>query len=271
VLVIAPKFTSFFLEVMNGIERAAAEKGYTAYLGAANARSPDVAMLFDQVAQSRVDGAIVLNGYLPPAIHDNSNVLSKIIVALEPVDSHSLPTVSIDHESAAAQATQYLLRLGHRAIAHIAGPSHVLSARARAQGFARAMAGAGVRDPVIVEGDFSIESGMAVMRSILSRPKRPTAVVASNDDMAIGAVQAIRSLGLSVPQDISVIGFDDQDILKVFDPPLTTMRVPCEDMGYWAMTQLVDMLENNIKPQGLVLPSKLVARASTVPPARKKP
>jgi LacI family repressor for deo operon, udp, cdd, tsx, nupC, and nupG len=114
-----------------------------------------------------------------------------------------------------------------------------------------------------VPGEFTVESGEIAMASLLARPKRPTAIFCANDEIAIGAIRAIKAAGLRVPEDISVIGFDDQRIAGMYDPPLTTIHVPITDLGYNAMVKLARILAGEPYEKDLVLNSFLVQRSTT--------
>src|SRR5690606_14381773 len=130
-------------------------------------------------------------------------------------------------------ATRHLLALGHRRIAVVGGPPDMMCSRARLSGFRAAMeeARAPVCEELIVAGDFEHASGVALGRALLDRPDRPTAIFACNDMMALGVYEAARLVGLSVPDDLSVVGYDDIPVAEWVGPPLTTIRQPLDEMG----------------------------------------
>jgi DNA-binding LacI/PurR family transcriptional regulator len=140
-------------------------------------------------------------------------------------------------------------------------------ARNRLQGYRTALAARGLQatERLGVGGQFTIDSGFAAMQSLLQDGPRPTAVFVANDEMAIGAIQAVKAAGLSVPGDISIMGFDDQRIGRVYDPALTTVRVPAAEIGYRSMLTLGKVLNGSPFDERVILPTEIVVRASTAP------
>lgn len=175
----------------------------------------------------------------------------------------------LDDVAAAQEVAEHLLMLGHRRIAVILGDATHAASTARSQGYARAFAAHGVAmDSVIVEpGDFTFASGEAAMARILARSgPRPTAVLAQNDDMAVGAMTLAREAGLSIPEDLSVVGFDDSDIARIVMPRLTTVRQPVFDMGRTATDGLLAMLAGEPAPAPVQHTHELLVRQSTAAP-----
>jgi LacI family repressor for deo operon, udp, cdd, tsx, nupC, and nupG len=155
--------------------------------------------------------------------------------------------------------------LGHRPIAHITGPARSPAAIHRRDGYLAALSAAGIGggEESCVPGEFTVASGETATASLLARPKRPTAIFCANDEIAIGAIRAIKAAGLRVPEDISVMGFDDQRIAGMYDPPLTTIHVPITDLGYTAMVKLARILAGEEYEKDLVLNTYLVQRSTT--------
>jgi DNA-binding LacI/PurR family transcriptional regulator len=146
-------------------------------------------------------------------------------------------------------------------------------ARHRREGFLATAKAAGleVGEHSIAQGQSTVESGVQAMRQLLERSPRPTGVFCANDEMAIGAMRAIRQAGLRVPDDVSVVGFNDQGLAEVVDPPLTTIHVPTVDLGYHAMLKLKRVLAGEPTEEDQVFPARLVVRGTTAPPpARRK-
>jgi len=171
---------------------------------------------------------------------------------------------------AAKRALKYLLELGHTRIGHVIGPSRNQSTNERFLGFTEAMQEAGleVRDEWLFPGTYNMESGTAAAEHLLASGELPTAVFSGNDEMAIGLIHRLRLEGIDCPRDISVIGFDDIAVARFFDPPLTTMRQPREDIGRMATRSLIDIIEGVVPeddPIHVVLTSDLVIRESTRP------
>jgi len=182
-----------------------------------------------------------------------------------------VPTVTVDDEAGVARATQHLISLGHLRIGHIAGPQNADTARRRQRGYERAMDDAGLPHPsdAIVETNHDEASGHAAACRLLDARPRPTAVVASNVLAAIGAMAAFRQAGLRIPEDISVVGFHDVTLAAYLDPPLTTVRMPLEEMGRRAVGSLLALIngERDVDDVEITMPPELVVRGSTAPPA----
>ncbi len=191
-------------------------------------------MFLDQALSQRADGVILVTSADACVLGARKRALPPMVAALEGIEGLNLPMVRVDNVSAAMDATDYLISLGHRRIAHISGPESMSMAEHRAEGFLKAIARGGLNpaDCPRVAGDFTLASGEAAMSRLLTRPPCPTAVFAANDEMAVGAVQVLKKAGLRVGVDVSVIGFDDQRIASLYAPALTTIRVPTAELGY---------------------------------------
>ncbi len=270
ILVVVPSLSPYFLDIFRGVEAAAAELGYTALVGHSDRRGDREVAFVDRVRSRRADGIILATSVDSGGLHIARQPLPPIVVALDECGAGYLPSVSVDHEAAAFAATSHLLALGHRRIAHIAGAAGSSMSEHRLQGFRRALADAATPlDPeLLFQGDFTVEAGERAMERFLMIPRRPTAVFAANDEMALGVLRACRRAGLKAPRDLSVVGFDDQRIAALTEPSLTTVGVPTMALGRQAMLQLGRILAGEAVPQKLVLPTKLTLRASTGPPPR---
>ncbi len=270
-LVVVPKLSAFFLEILRGTEQAAEEIGFAVLMGNTKGDIRRSVTYFDQVASRRADGIILLTGVLPPGMDTVPTKLPPLVVAAESLKESSLPTVAIDHAGGAEEAVRYLITLGHKRIAHIAGPDHVFSSRARANGYRKALRDArlAVDESLIQRGDFSVESGEKMLRGLMQQKQTPTAVFCANDEMAIGAIRALKVLGLSVPHDVSVVGFDDQEIAELYDPPLSTVHIPRFDIGYQSMMMLRDVVTTQRTVRSTVLATRLIVRATSAPPRKR--
>jgi DNA-binding LacI/PurR family transcriptional regulator len=195
------------------------------------------------------------------------------LVVLDPtgVPSDDVPSVGATNWNGGLSATRHLLELGHRRIGVVTGPSWVLCSRARLDGYRAALDSAGVPvDPALVrEGAFQIADGLTHTTDLLRLPDPPTAVFALNDGMAIGVYHAASVAGLRIPEDLSVVGFDDYPLDQWLVPPLTTVRQPLRDMGA-AAARMVMELGRDSEPRAnrLDLATELVVRRSTAPPQR---
>ena len=180
-----------------------------------------------------------------------------------------IPSIASDSFNGARLAMRHLVELGHRRIAFITGDERLASAEDRHRAYIESVAQYGLaRDrSLVVHGDFTLHRGFAATRKLLSLKKPPTAIFAANDMTAFGAISAIRGAGLSVPEDVSVIGFDDITSAAQFFPPLTTIRQPIHQIGRSAVNTLLAMIAgiDPASPQ-VTLPTELIVRASTAPP-----
>lgn len=278
IMVVLPSVgVPFFADVMKGIRSVATDRGYSLLINESQSNS----MTADEVGAmivSRLADGIVLLASLSPF---GTNVLSSrsqrtlpIVVGCETVSSDlsGFPSVHIDNVAAAREATGYLLSLGHRRIAFVAGQRHGLLTKDREYGYRAAMhkAGAAIEDGWIVEGGLTIEGTIKATRSLLNHRHRPTAVFCANDEMAMAAMHEIKSAGLGIPQDISIVGFDDIRFSAILDPPLTTICQPAEEIGERVMYRLLHEIEKGrsktAKPE--IVPHKLIIRQSAAPPPR---
>ncbi|MFI7699615.1 LacI family DNA-binding transcriptional regulator [Nonomuraea sp. NPDC049480] len=193
------------------------------------------------------------------------------LVLLDPTDDSAkgIPSVGAGNWSGGLAATRHLLELGHRRIAIITGPDYALASRARLDGYRTAldMAGIPVDPQLIGRGDFLIEGGLAQAHRLLRLPDPPTAIFATNDGQAIGVYHAARRLGLRIPDDLSVVGFDDLPSMRWAIPPLTTIRQPLTKMAAAAASMLLKLAHGEPLPQRRVeLATELVVRESTAAP-----
>lgn len=180
-----------------------------------------------------------------------------------------VPTVGSANWNGGLAATRHLLALGHRRVAVISGPADVLCSRARVDGFRSALDGAGVPvDPSFVRyGNFFVEGGYEHGMDLLGRPDRPTAIFAGSDFQALGVLRAARELGLRVPEDLSVVGYDDLPVIQWIGPPLTTVRQPLQEMATTATRMVLDLAEGRTPTNLRIdLATELVVRESTAPP-----
>ena len=185
----------------------------------------------------------------------------------------ALPVVAIENRKGARTAVQHLLSLGHRRIAFIAGSHRTGQSAERQAGYVEALNDAGIpADPALVVPGFFVQTGgHAATQQLLDLPTPPTAIFAANDEMAFGAIDAIHSRGLRVPDDISVVGFDDIATSSYIHPPLSTMRQPLGELSACAVRELVALIEGKgIEPSKTTLPLELIVRESTGPVAQRR-
>lgn len=190
------------------------------------------------------------------------------VVTIDPVNipSPEMPSVGATNFNGGMEATAHLVGLGHRRIGFIEGPPDAMVSIARLHGYRAALSRSGLTgDPDLMRAAaFTFDAGFEVALTLLSRPERPTALFASNDAQALGALEAARTLGLRVPEDLSVVGFDDMPSAQWSAPPLTTVRQPFAEMGRTAMRQLLRRIAGeHLASSRVELATQLVVRKST--------
>jgi LacI family transcriptional regulator len=224
--------------------------------------------LIERLMHGTTDGAILV---LPAESGSELRALVRqgyrcVVVDPSEHPDDDIPAVSAAHSAGADQAVRHLLDLGHRRIAAITGPRGRMATDERLRGYYAAMAGAGVlpEAELVAESDFQVEGGFAAAARLLALRDRPTAIFAFNDPLAIGAMRAAAARGLRVPEDISIVGFDDTNEAQFVTPALTTVRQPLAEMGRMAVSLLIRLLEDQTPEVVHVeLATKLVVRSST--------
>jgi LacI family transcriptional regulator len=264
--ILVAEFEPFSTELLKGASTKVAETDYELLAYAAGTRGSSVGWERRSLARlsgTLIDGAILVT---PTVVEAKQGVH---VVAIDPhTGPAGMPTVDSDNFAGALLATNYLLGLGHRRIGFIGGRPDLESARLREAGFRKAMtdAGASVDEALVRVGGYRIETALGPAHELLGRADRPTAVFASNDLSAIATVTAARGLGLAVPDDLSVIGFDNVPESALASPPLTTIKQPLQQMGAEALMLLVDLIAGVERDTHVRLPTELVVRASCTPP-----
>ncbi|QAV26188.1 LacI family transcriptional regulator [Neobacillus thermocopriae] len=264
ILVVVPDITNtFFSKILRGIERVAIENDYEVLLGDTGNDVERERGYLDILRQKKADGMILLTARLESHLLEEMAGEFPVVLACEYLEGSTIPTVSIDNISSARKATEYLINLGHRRIGFISGPLNVILSRDRLKGFRQAMAqhNIPIESFLVQEGDFSFESGYNMMMKFLALDQPPTAVFAANDEMAIGAIKAIKSKGLHVPDDISVVGFDDIKFASIYEPALTTISQPMFEIGKKAMELLIKLInKDQLEKNQYILEDRLVIR-----------
>jgi LacI family transcriptional regulator len=224
------------------------------------------ATLFDQLMRGATDGAILISASNEDVRTLAGHNFPFVVVDPREEPPGGIPVVTAAHLSGAKAATEHLLALGHRRIAAITGPPASVASDELLSGFRAALAAAGVRpDPKLeVAGELEIEGGFVAALTLLDRAQPPSAVFAFNDDLAFGVVRAARTHDLRVPEDLSVVGFDDQEYARLVTPALTTVRQPFQEMGRMAVSLLTRLLERHrVEALRVELATTLVVRDST--------
>lgn len=272
ILVIVPDICDpFFSEIIRGIETTAAQEGYLVLIGDCAHQNQQEKSFLNLMLTRQIDGMVLLGSQLPfdTGVEEQRN-LPPMVMANEFAPELELPTVHIDNLTAAFEAVNHLYQLGHRRIACIAGPEQMPLSHYRLQGYIQSLRrnGLTVAPEYIVRGDFTFEAGAAALKQLMALPQPPEALFCHSDIMALGALSQAKAQGLRVPQDISLVGFDDIELARYSDPQLTTVAQPRFAIGREAMLLLLEQLQGKSVSNGSrLLDSELKIRASS---ARRK-
>jgi LacI family transcriptional regulator len=264
--VLVAEFEPFSTELLKGISRAARGSGYE--LLAHSGGSPDGHVGWERRSLARLSGSLIDGALLvtPTVVDDGYRIP---VVAIDPhTGSSDLPTVDADNTLGARSAVTHLLQLGHRRVGHLAGRTDLESARLREASYRSTLVAAGIAvdDDLVRVGGFRAESADLPAYELLTLPDRPTAIFAANDLTALRTLDVARSLGLRVPEDLSIVGFDNVPESALSTPQLTTVAQPLHQMGEAAMRTLLALLRGDDIEPHLTLATELVVRASTAPP-----
>ncbi|MFG6201274.1 LacI family DNA-binding transcriptional regulator [Nonomuraea sp. JJY05] len=256
------------VEIIRGVEQVARKSRAGVMVSEFGLHGTPTMSIDDTVG--RRPSCVLSVAQLSPSERDKLKAKGIPFVVFDPIDElpDGVPFVGATNWRGGQTATRHLLELGHRRIAMISGPDHVFC-RARVAGYLSALAEADVpADPaLLVKTLLTREDGCAAARELLSRPDRPTAIFTANDMQALGVYQAARELGLSIPRDLSVVGFDDVPVVAWVDPPLTTVHQPLNEMAA-AATELALAIGRgeSVPRMGLEIATTLTVRESTAPP-----
>lgn len=259
-------YGEFFSEVIRGIDQVVQRSGWHLLVSSSHNERAEIEAAL-RVMRGRVDGLIVMSPDLDAhALARNLPEQLPVVLLNCEVDGQTYDSINIDNYGGAYAVTSHLLSLGHGRIGLITGPLRNHDARERLRGIRAALHAAGVEPQPELElaGDFSEESAHAAAQRLLELEPRPTALVAANDSMAIGALSALRDAGVRVPEEMAVVGFDDIPIARFVTPPLTTVRVSIPQLGARATERLFAALsagEGHERRQEL-LATELVVRSS---------
>jgi LacI family transcriptional regulator, repressor for deo operon, udp, cdd, tsx, nupC, and nupG len=267
VLAVLPDASNiFFSQVLRGISDTLHQHGYSLVI-ADTANDPERERDHAEFIQGgRVDGVLLLNGRLLPSPAVKRGHQVPTVSLCERIPGSRLPHVETANRDAARAMTEYLLKLGHRRIGYLAGPPANVLEHDRFAGFNDALAANGMaHDPELVRpGDFSIGAGEAAAIAYLALPRLPDAVFACNDAMAMGLIRGFTAAGVSVPDRISIAGFDDIEFAAAYNPALTTVRQSRSEIGVRAAAMLIDLMEGREPTRRKIsLTAEIVTRDST--------
>ena len=266
---LVPDITNpFFSSIIKGAEHTARERGYNLILCNSEDEPEREATYLHVLRQGQVDGVLIASSQMADGTIEGLREDGFPFVLLNrAARGQDDLAVVVDNHMAAAEVVTYLALLGHRRIGHIAGPQNTTTGVERREGYRETMQRLGLaNDPgLIVEAEaFSEQGGYRALGTMLAGTARPSAVFGANDLIAIGMLQRLREIGLRVPQDLSIVGFNDIPLAGLLEPALTTVRVPQLEMGIVGAQLLIDRLQGRPIPNGRVtLPTELVIRASS--------
>ena len=255
----------YYAEIVRGIQDTADQAGYAVLIHNTDGKQERIIRHIYILREKSVDGVIfcggIINGY------ETLSILKELKERVVVVGRHEVdfPAVMVDNMGGATQAVEHLIDLGHRLIGCIGGPDGSPTAVDRLTGYRNALAQNGIAldERLVKRGTWSPESGYLLARELLAGPERPTAVFSANDQMAFGVIKAAREMGLNVPKDLAVVGFDNVPPGSYFDPPLTTVEIPMYDIGVATMRMLIDLLSGEPFEKLRLFKTKLLVRGST--------
>lgn len=255
----------FSAELLKGVAHGIRDTGYelVVFSGCSQAADQDgwERRYLSRISGTLADGAVLVT---PGSIDETFG--SPVVAVDHNVQSSALPTVDSENLKGAVSATGHLLALGHRRIGFLAGRPDLESSRLRERGYREALADAGLRvsEDLVQVGGYDAATATEPARRLLALDPRPTAIFAANDVTALETISVARALGLRVPGDLSVVGFDNVPESAVGDPPLTTVEQPIQEMGREAVRLLLDLIEDPMQPPAhVILPTRLIVRSSS--------
>jgi LacI family repressor for deo operon, udp, cdd, tsx, nupC, and nupG len=274
IVVLVPNLGNpFFSQILSGIEAVGTAGGYSVLIVDTEQAEEKSDLVREYLHNNRADGVLVLDASLPipQELRGAGSAPAPLIFACEKPLRSEFPSVTVDNELGARLAIRHLFALGHRAVGHVAGPAgNVLTAARRGAAQAEIAAlGGPIRKPWFLSGDFGIESGVRAAQALLAMRERPTAMFCASDLMAFGLISELYAHGVRVPEDLSVVGFDDIEFASRSIPALTTIRQPRVEVGAIAAEMLIGRIAGAAHPHGdadRVLPVELIVRKSTAAP-----
>jgi LacI family transcriptional regulator len=257
-----------FPPIVRGLEDRLAAAGYVALIGNTDSDDERERMVFEQMRARHVDGLVLATARLHhPLLAEAFRAEMPVVLINRLAQDYSFPSVSVDNERGIRMAVAHLSALGHRRIAHIAGPQEMSTGLSRYRGFVSAMESGGLevdKDLVVFAKAFTVEEGVRCSRLLLEQGAGCTAIAAANDMLAVGCYAALDEAGLRCPEDISVVGFNDMPFIDRLRPPLTTIRFPHYQVGTEAAHLLLERIAEHAGPvKILYLAPELVIRGST--------
>ncbi|MBT9386304.1 LacI family transcriptional regulator [Pseudooceanicola sp. CBS1P-1] len=265
----------FFAAIASAAEDEAARQGYGLMIFNSRNRIEQELAQIERIANHQIDGLILQTNHpADPALAEAINATGRVVLIDEDVPGALAPRLFARNAEGGELATRHLLDHGHRHIGMICGPDGMSSSIGRKEGHARAMARAGLLPSpgLILHGAYDEDSGARAFRHLMERPHPPTALFATADVLALGALRAARDMGLSIPRDVSLISFDDIPNADLLAPPLTTIRQSPEDFGRGGIRLLLELIQDgSVLPRQEHVPVSIIERASVSAPGPEDP
>jgi LacI family transcriptional regulator len=268
-LLVSNVMNPFFAAVARAAEDTLRERGYSLILGNADEDPLKEEFYLEVLLEKRVDGLIVSPARAQsPHLEEIVREGIPLVFVDRSINGIDAPVARVDGKRAVEDLVEYLVGLGHRKLAIISGPPETISGKERLTAFLQSAErrGVAVAEQYVRFGDFRRPSGVEAMRSLLGLEEPPTAVFVSNNLMALGALQTIKSAGLRIPQSISLAIFDDVSWFELMEPPITAVTQPMSELGVAAARMLLEMVEKGQQPESLTMEANLVIRGSCSPP-----
>nr|WP_303047246.1 substrate-binding domain-containing protein [Paenibacillus odorifer] len=255
---------AFSSDLLKGIEELANDRNYSVMVCNTDQDGKRTLKYLQLLREKQVDGIIFSSEVLKKEYYDVLETMRiPVVLVSSQTEFAKVPYVKVDDYRAAFDAILYLISKGHRKIAMISGnPSDLIAGSPRAEGYKHALEANGIPfdSRYLAYGDFLYESGSIAMETLLEQAPDVTAVFAASDEMAIGALSTVIKNGLSVPEDISIMGYDDLGLAKMVIPPLTTVRQPLYDIGKIAVEKLIQMIETGESVNSQIVDHTIVER-----------
>lgn len=267
--VIIPDISSiFYSELARGIEDIATMYKYNIILSNSDQNTDKELHLLNTMLGKQVDGIVFMGGNITDVhVEEFKRSPVPIVLAASVEEQAQTPSVNINYEQAIYDSVQLLVEKGHKRIAFVSGPmSEPINSVRKLAGYKRALEEAGIAfdDTLVAEGDYSYDSGIEALAHLLEQSDKPTAVIAATDEMALGVIHGAQDRGVSIPEDLEVIGFDNTRLSLMVRPQLTTVVQPTYDIGAVAMRLLTKLMnKEQVDDQIVELPHRIEERQST--------
>jgi DNA-binding LacI/PurR family transcriptional regulator len=273
-LIVSEITNPFFPELIQGFEDIAVENGYEILVSSTNYDPQRMSLCIRRMLERKAEGVAVMTfGIEEPLLDQLAERNIPLVFVDQGPDRPGISLLKVDYHHGIRQGVQHLAALGHRNIAFISGPMRLHSAQSRLSAFSKSLTecGIAINQEWIVEGDHTLEGGIVAAEKLLGGPRLPTAVVCSNDLTAIGVLHKVYRAGLRVPDDLSIIGFDDIHMARVTIPPLTSVQMSRTELARAAVNALRAHVEDATPHREYKIDTRLVVRESTgYPPGAMK-